>query len=117
MPRSITTSPSHCSNSGPSPSRSAVRTRSRRPSGTSGVRDRQPPEIRTIRGLEAQVAALKSQLRVEQRKYAQAESELCWAEQSLETYQATHGAIRSRRLGRGAAVSRGYATAVLCCND
>jgi hypothetical protein len=78
---------------------------------------RPPAEIKTIRGLEAQVAALKSQLRIERQKSAQAESELRWAEQSLETYQATHGTIRPRAVGRGGRISRGSATAVLCCND
>ena len=74
-------------------------------------------EIRTIRGLESQVAAITSQLRIERQKRAQAESELVLAERSLDTFQQTHGKISRQRLSRGGAVSRGSATAVLCLND
>ena len=73
--------------------------------------------MKTIRSLEASVTALRGQLRTERQKREQAESELAWAERSLETYQQTHGAVRPRRLTRGGRVSRGTATAILCCND
>ncbi|WP_197443627.1 hypothetical protein [Maioricimonas rarisocia] len=76
-----------------------------------------PPEIRTIRGLESQLATARQQLRIERQKRSQAESELHLAEQSLETFQQTQGSIRPRRTGRRRSVRRGSATAILCCND
>lgn len=98
-----------------SPKPSARPGTSRKRSGT--PIDPDEPQIRTIRGLETQLASLKSQLRIERHKREQAESELRWAEQNLETFQQTHGAVRPRRVPRGGKVSRGTATAILCCND
>lgn len=73
--------------------------------------------MKVIRTLESSLASLKNQLTVERQKREQAESELEWAERSLETYQQTHGAIRPRKIARAGNVSRGTATAILCCND
>lgn len=84
---------------------------------SSGTPDDGASGVKTIRSLEASVTALKGQLRTERQKREQAESELAWAERSLETYQQTHGAVRPRNLTRGGSVSRGTATAILCCND
>lgn len=73
--------------------------------------------MKVIRTLESSLASLKNQLTVERQKREQAEAELEWAERNLETYQQTHGAIRSRKIARAGNVSRGTATAILCCND
>jgi hypothetical protein len=50
-------------------------------------------------------------------KRGQAERELAHAERSLETVLATKDRVARRKLRPGGKVSRGQATAILCCND
>ena len=90
-----------------------TRTRHRRGNETTAA------EIKTIRSLESQLASVKSQLNLEKQKRTQAEAELAYAEQNLETVLSTRGRVTTSKLKRRATsrTSRGTATAILCCND
>ena len=90
-----------------------TRTRHRRGNETTAA------EIKTIRSLESQLASVKSQLNLEKQKRTQAEAELAYAEQNLETVLSTRGRVTASKLKRRATsrTSRGTATAILCCND
>jgi hypothetical protein len=75
------------------------------------------PELKTLRQLESKLVATQATLRLERQKRAQAETELAHAERSLETVLATKDRVGRRKLRPGGRVSRGQATAILCCND
>jgi hypothetical protein len=74
-------------------------------------------EIKTLRSLESRLASAQSELRLERQKRGQAERELVHAERNLETVLATKDRVARKKLRPGGKVSRGQATAVLCCND
>jgi hypothetical protein len=74
-------------------------------------------EIKILRSLECKLASAQSDLRLERRKRGQAERELAHAERSLETVLATKDCVARKKLRPGGKVSRGQATAILCCND
>jgi hypothetical protein len=74
-------------------------------------------ELRTIRNLESQLTAVRSALSLERQKRGQAEQELWHAQRSLDTVLATKDRVARRKLRPGGKVSRGQATAILCCND
>jgi len=74
--------------------------------------------IRTIRGLESRLGALKAQLSLEKQKREQAEQELAATTGQLETALETRGKIAPRTIPkRGKGKRGGQATAILCCND
>lgn len=74
-------------------------------------------EIKSLRSLESKLASAQSELRLERSKRGQAERELSHAERSLETVLATKDRVARGKLRPGGKVSRGQATAILCCND
>jgi hypothetical protein len=74
-------------------------------------------DIKTLRSLESKLASAQSELRLERQKRGQAERELAHAERSLETVLATKDRVTRKKLRPGGKVSRGHATAILCCND
>ncbi len=76
-----------------------------------------PAEIKTIRNLETQLGATRSQLQLERQKRQQAEGELSQLERSYQTLLATRTKTTGRALPNRRSPSRGTATAVLCCND
>jgi hypothetical protein len=73
-------------------------------------------ELRTIRSLESQLIAVRSALSLERQKRGQAENELALAQRSLDTGLATKDRVGRGKLRPGGRVSRGQATAILCCN-
>jgi hypothetical protein len=74
-------------------------------------------DIKTMRSLEKRLASAHSELKLERQKRNQAETELVRTERNLETMLATKDRIRASKIPRGRRVSRGSATAILCCND
>lgn len=74
------------------------------------------PEIKTIRRLESQLAAARSELCLERDKREQAETELAHAERSLETFLRTRN-VTPKKLKRLSSRRTGSATAIICCCD
>lgn len=74
-------------------------------------------DVKAMRSLETKLASARAELRLERQKRSQAESELVHVERSLETVLATKDRVARKKLQPSGRVSRGQATAVLCCND